>query len=141
MGPRHEVFVARIDRVDGSAGDLGQNRRVHLRQVDAATVAVAGTDVARLHAADLVLRDLERLRQARAPTSKISSSKRPRSGGPAPSLTSLYSAGRLPRWSTAATPSNFSALLVSRLLTLACGCGLRSVRVYSARGMVMCWVY
>src|SRR6266571_4738304 len=50
-------------------------------------------------------------------------------------------AGRLPRYSTACTPGNFSAWLISTDLTRACGCGLRSVRVYSVPGMVMCSVY
>ena len=71
-GAGDEVFEAGVGGMDRAAGDLGQDGRVDLGQVDTAAVAVARADVARLDDADLVLRDLERLRQAgarrRAPT-------------------------------------------------------------------------
>ncbi len=76
-----------------------------------------------------------------APTSKTSSLKRKRVGCAPPSVTSAYSAGRLPRCRTLTTPAIFSALLISTLLIFAWGYRLRSVRMNSMPGMLMFSVY
>ena len=63
---RDEVLVPRVVHLDRARSELGEDRGVDLGEVDAAPVAVARPDVARLDHADLVLRDLERLREAGA---------------------------------------------------------------------------
>ena len=62
---RDEVLIAGVVVLDRAAGELRQDRGVDFREVDAASVAVARSEITGLQHAHLVLGDLEGLRQAR----------------------------------------------------------------------------